>query len=222
MSAFPGQTFRPMGTPADRLALRLGDEAHLVERAAMLQIRANLEDMCVRIDNIWRQPDVDFYATMGMPDPYTKIERPVPQNFFIGARPSLIGSSVDFWPSITTRAATARASSEQFDHFDVFDVQLDVEVLCKAGPIPQDRLHDQLGIDAEGEVNRQIQRLCAAVHMCIRLDPSLGAAIEPIQRPPVKSQGFPFALPGNTRERTGDYWVYCGKRLRYIAAVNSL
>jgi len=198
MSAFPGQTFRPMGTPADRLALRLGDEAHLVERAAMLQIRANLEDMCVRIDNIW------------------------PQNFFIGARPSLIGSSVDFWPSITTRAATARASSEQFDHFDVFDVQLDVEVLCKAGPIPQDRLHDQLGIDAEGEVNRQIQRLCAAVHMCIRLDPSLGAAIEPIQRPPVKSQGFPFALPGNTRERTGDYWVYCGKRLRYIATVNSL
>lgn len=221
MSFFPGQTVNPFGSDYEHLGIVHGDETHVVERAAMVQIRLNLEQEVQRQESNWAQRDQDFAAAMGLPYLPTTIARVSLQNYFVGARPSLIGSTADFWPSITTRAAMSKASSEQGDQWDIFDVQLDVEVLCKAGPVPQDRLHEQAGIDAEGEVNKQVQRLSAAVHMCVRLDPTLGGVVLPYRQPPVKRQGFPSAIPGNTRERVGDYWLYAGRQLRYTYSVNS-
>ena len=217
--SFPGQT---VGASlfTQPLSITYGDEAHLVEYAALAQIKSNLEQECERIETVWSQRDQDLMAALDLQFIPCVIERVQPQNFFVGARPSLIQSSSDFWPSVTTRAALSRASKEQIDLVDVYDVQLDVEVLCKWGPIPQERLHERDGVVAEGEVNKQVQRLSAAVHNCLRLDPTLGRTVEPLAAP-TKRLGFPFALAGVNRERTGDYWVYCGRQMRYQSVVNA-
>ncbi len=225
--SFPSAVF-PRGIDADQLVPTYGDEAHLVERAALMAIVTYLEEECQRQESIWSQRDQEFAAVMGpsgvqYQSQGIRIERVDPNNFFVGARPSVVNSSVDFWPSVTTRVTqvTPAADRDQGDQFDVLNCNLSVEVLCKAGPVPQDQLHLQPGIDAEGEVNRQIQLLSAAVHMCIRRDPSLGGRVLPVQRPPKKNSGLPFALPGNTQERTGPYWLFMGKQMQYVFQVNS-
>src|ERR1700756_2296623 len=110
---FPGQPVIPFGSLYDRLAVTVGDETLLVERAAMIQIRSHIEQECQRQEMIWNQRDQDFCNAMNVPFIPPAIERVQPQNYFEGARPSLVQSSIDFWPSITARAAMSRASSEQ-------------------------------------------------------------------------------------------------------------
>jgi hypothetical protein len=221
MSIFPSAVFRS-GVDADQLVPTYGDEAHLIERAAIMGIKTYLEEECQRQEEIWSQRDQAFAAVMGPSGVMYQaqgihIERVDPNNFFVGARPSLVNSSIDFWPSVTTRCALVQpaASGEQGDQFDVLNCTLSVEVLCKVGPVRQAELHLQPGIDAEGEVNRQINLLSAAVHMCVRRDPTFGGRALPVQQPPRKSTGLPFAVPGNTAERTGPYWIYMGRQMRY-------
>jgi hypothetical protein len=221
MSVFPGQTVVPFGSGYDRLAITAGDERLLVERSALTQIRTHLEQECQRQETIWAQRNADLSAQLPLVLPAARIDRVAPQNFFEGARPSLLQSSIDFWPSVTCRAALAQAASEQIDQLDVLSVRLDVEVLCKSQQVAQDRLHEQEGIDAEGYVNQQVQMLSAAVHMCLRLDPTIGGRFEPLERPPTKRQGFPFAVAGNNRERAGAYHLYCGCQMQYTVRVNS-
>lgn len=221
MSYPQGQVVRPFGGNYDRLSIQFGDEAHVVERAMIRQIHQLIEEEIERQETMWLPRDKEYAQAMRIPFSQTRIERVLPNNYFVGARPSLVNTSIDFWPSITARAGDERASSEQADQFDINDIDLYVEVLCKAGPVAQDELQQQPGINAEGEVNRQVQRLSAAVHMCVRRDPTLGAIIEPIQRPPARRSSLPFAVPGSDGEGSGDYWVYAGKQLRYIVQANS-
>jgi hypothetical protein len=222
---FPQQVV-PASLPADKFALAYGDEAHYVERAAMMQIVANLEEECERQESNWRSRDIEFADLLGPSGVEyqakgIQIERVQPQNFFIGARPSLVNASADFYPSITTRSAQSSPARDQGDQFDILDVQLTIEILCKSDQVPQDQLHRQRGIDAEGDVNRQVHLLAAAVQSAIRRDPSCGGRILPPQRPPQKTWGLPSALPGDSAERSGPYRIYKGCRMRYVVQVNS-
>lgn len=198
-----------------------GDVEHFVERVALLQIVKYLEGECQRQEEIWRTRDQEFaqqmlYAGVQYAAKPLSIERVSPANFFVGARPSLIGTSIDFWPSVTSRCAVSGASrSMQTDQSDAYDARLIIEVLCKAGPVRPDELHAQPGVDAEGEVNRQIKALSAAVHMCFRRDPSFGGRIPGIAAPPNSTTGLPSALPGDNKERSGPYYLYIGRRMQY-------
>jgi hypothetical protein len=225
VSIFPVNT-QPHGVAADHLYPTFGDEAHVVERAALLQIALNLEQECVRQETNWAKRDAAFAQAMGpsgveyVVQP-AKVERVLPQNFFVGARPSLLVSSIAFWPSITVRCPNVGPSREQDDQIDILDCQLSVDVLCKAGPVRQEQLHLEPGINAEGDVNRQVQMLSAAVHMCLRRDPTFGGRVQTLQRPPRKDSGLPFAVPGTNQERTGPYYLYMAKRLRYVVQMAS-
>jgi hypothetical protein len=226
MSVFPSSV-QPGGGNADHLFPVHGDEAYVIERAALMQVVLHLEDECKRQETIWTQRDQVYAQALGSAGVKYQavgvhIERIAPQNFFIGARPSLMQSSSDFWPSVTSRCAVVGPSrGADADQFDTLDCQLSLEILCKAGPVNQDDLRRQPGIDAEGEVNRQVHLLSAAVHMCIRRDPTFGGRVQTLQRPPTKNSGLPFALPGDNRERTGPYWIYMGRRLRYTVQLAS-
>lgn len=219
----PGATVSPLAEIFARLPITFADEGNLVEMLAMAQIRLHIDEECERSDLVWAQRDAFLQERTGQLVVPTTIERVAPQNFFIGARPSLVTSSIDYWPSVTTYSGPRTPSTtEQFDQYiDVIDVVLFVEVLCRFGPVPQDELHDQIGIDAEGQVNKQMNRLGAAVQMCIKRDPTLGAAVQPIARAPQKNPSRPMAMPGNSKERTGPYWLYQGMQLRYVVQVNS-
>src|ERR1700752_1504628 len=108
MSFFPGQTFNRFGSNYDQLSITGGDEAHVVERAALVQIKLNLEQECERQEMIWAQRDQDFCNAMNIAYIPTVIQRVQPVNYFVGARPSLVATSIDFWPSVTTRAALTK------------------------------------------------------------------------------------------------------------------
>jgi hypothetical protein len=216
-----GATVVPFGNAFDHFAVSAGDAEHIVEHAAIAQIRANLETEVLRQQTIWAPRDQSFASAMGFPYRPLIIERVALSNYFVGARPSLVMASIDFWPSITSRCTGSRPSAEQYDQLDVYDAMLSIEILCKAGPVAKEELAEQAGIDAQGVANQQIQRLSAAAHMCIRKDPTLGGIVQTIQRPPTSQKGMPSAAPGVDRERTGDYYIYHGKVMRYIVTVNS-
>lgn len=198
-----------------RIAVDIGDNGLLLEVAAKAQILKHLETECLRQEEFWseRLTGLSDIQTMGQPLP--NIRRVKPDNIFIGSRPSLIGSTIDLWPSITVRCGDLSPSPDQIDQIDVFNCDFYVETMVYAGPVAPDDLHTRAGIQLEGEVNMQNHLLSGAVQMCIRSDPSLGGVIEPIQRPPGIRPSFPTALSGTDRERVGDYYLYQGRQHVY-------
>lgn len=195
----------------------IGDDCEQVQRAAILQIKTNIAGAVSYIENLWEARDREFAKLMDNKFESVSIDIPRDDNFYTGARPSLVESPVDFWPSITARCNNARPSLEQLDQVDIIDADLYIEILCKAGPVPQKELQERAGIEAEGMVDAQAQRLTAAVQGCISLDKSLGAVVQRIARPPTIRPSKPFARP-ESAGGTGDYYVFMGKQLNYIVS----
>ena len=216
MNTFP-QQFMPQYQAGDRMEIGLGDDGEIVQRSAVVQVFQNLDAQIALQDQRWASRDLQYDQLIGRTTQYpfstTRVES---GNFYTGARPSLVEAPVSFWPSVTSRCNNARPSPEQFDQFDVFLLDLFVEVLTKVGPYPDiDTDHG-----AEDAIDRQAQRLTAAVHCCIRLDPTLGGVIMPIQRPPTIT---PSKLwPRKEDHGAGEYYYFQGKQLHYVVTRYSM
>jgi hypothetical protein len=214
--SFPTQQVRPFGSGFDRLLIGFGDDGHAVEMAALAQIATNLPEEIDRQQQSWVQRQQDFNNAMGFASRPISVPQVDQKNFYVGARPSLVSSPIEFWPSITARCGDARPSRQQEDHFDDFDLDLYVEIMCYSGPVARERLHMDEGIAAEGDVNAQIHLLSGAVQLCVSRDRTLGGVVQTIQNPPTIRPGMPFSAPGVDQERTGDYFIYAGRQHRYV------
>lgn len=214
----------PVLSSALRSQPAIGTDEEIVQHAALLQIFKNLKE-CVRYQEaLWNARDLALAKEMGREYRQVHIEIPTPDNFYAGPRPSLVESPVDFWPSITVRCNSGRSApvNEQLDEIDVTYVDLFIEVLCKAGPVNQDELHELAGIETDGMVDAQVQRLTASVQACIALDKTLGGVIMRIDRPPTVKPSIPFSRPGTGPKGTGPYYVFQGKQLQYTIYKHSL
>ena len=193
----------------------IGDDGELVQRAALEQIIRWLAESVEYQQNLWDQRDRDFAQRMGRKYERIVIDVPTPDNFYTGPRPSLVESPVEFWPSITARCNSSKSSVEQqLDQIDVIDLDLYIYVLCKAGPVPQTELHTLKGIEVEGIVDAQGQRLTAAVQGCISVDKTLGGIVQRISKPPTIKPSLPFSRP-EAPNGTGDYYIFYGKQVNY-------
>lgn len=213
---FFAHTVDPIAPARLRTEPALGDDGEAVQRAAILQIKNMLGDAISYQADLWDQRDREFCQLMGTKFERIEIEIPKPQNFYVGPRPSLVESPIEFWPSITARCNNSKPSQEQqIDQYDVVDLNLYIEVLCKVGPVPQTELHSKLGIEAEGAVDSQGQRLAAAVQGCVSFDKTFGGVVQMISRPPTVKPSKPFARPEGANG-TGDYYIFYGKQIDYI------
>lgn len=212
----------PLSPARLRMEPSIGDDGEFVQRAAIAQIKANLSQAVAYLENIWDQRDKEFAEVMGRKFQSITIDVPTSDNLYTGARPSLVESPVQFWPSITARCNNAKASQEgQLDQMDVIDLDLYIEILCKAGPVPQADLHALPGIEAEGAVDAQGNRLTSAVQGCISVDKTLGGVVQRISKPGTIKPSKPFARPERANG-TGDYYIFYGKQLNYIVTKHQI
>lgn len=202
----------------------IGTDEEIVQYAALLQIFNSLGKTVAYQEALWNARDLAWAQSMGREYKQVHIEMPSPDNFYLGPRPSLVESPVDFWPSITVRCNSGRSApvNEQLDEIDVTYADLFIEILCKAGPVDQDELHERAGIETDGMVDAQVQRLTAAVQACIALDKTLGGVVMRIDRPPTVKPSIPFSRPGTGPKGSGPYYVFQGKQLQYIVCKHSL
>lgn len=213
--SFPQVGVDPLPGQFERIAVDIGDNGLLLEVAAKAQIVKHLETECKRQEDFWSNRLAGL-ANLAPGQHLPKIRRVIlPENVFIGPRPSLLGSTIDMWPNITVRCGDVRPRAEQLDDVDVFDCDFYVEVMTYAGVVEKDDLRTRVGVDLEGQVNMQTHLLSGAVQMCMRSDTSLGGVILPIERPPIIRPSFPSAVAGVDRERVGDYYLYQGRQHIY-------
>jgi hypothetical protein len=211
----------PILPAAMRVQPGIGAEEEMVQRAALLQIKTHLPEEVSWQEDLWAQRDEAFAKAMGWGFTPVQIEQPAPGNFYAGARPSLVEAPIEFWPSITVRANSSSSASRQLDQMDISDVPLFIEILCKAGPVPQDKIHAKEGVETDGMVDAQVQRLTAAVIGCIDRDKTLGGVVPVIARPARIKPSAPFTRPGASGQGTGDYYVFQGKQLEYVTTRTS-
>lgn len=212
----------PIFPAGQRIEPTIGADEEQVQRAAILQIINNLPAAIQYEETLWQARDLAFAEKMNRKYEPVQIEVPTSDNFYTGPRPSLVESPVEFWPSITARCNSGKAAIESLDDMDVMAVDLFIEILCKAGPVAQTDLHKRSGIEADGMVDAQLQRLTAAVQGCISTDKTLGATNQIIDRAPTVKPSVPFARPGAGPKGTGDYFVFQGKQLAYTVIKHSL
>lgn len=214
----------PQLSSALRTQPAIGTDEEIVQHAALLQIVNNLAKTVAYQEALCNARDQAWALSTGREYRQLHIEQPTPDNFYLGPRPSLVESPVDFWPSVTVRCNSSRSApvNEQLDDIDVSYADLFIEVLCKAGPVDQDELHERAGIEADGMVDAQVQRLTAAVQACISLDKSLGGVVMRIDRPPTVKPSIPFSRPGTGPKGTGPYYVFQGKQLQYTVCKHAL
>lgn len=223
-STFFEHTVAPVFGGELRIEPTIGADEEMVQRAAIVQIFKNLAAAIQYEEGLWAARDLAFSEAMGRKFVPIHIEVPKPDAFYTGPRPSLIESPVEFWPSITARCNSGRAAppNDQLDQMDTVAVDLFIEILCKAGPVAQTELHQRAGIEADGMVDAQVQRLTAAVQGCIAMDKTLGGVAQYIAQAPTVKPSIPFARPGTGPGGTGDYYLFQGKQLQYAIIKHSL
>lgn len=215
-------TVDPLMPARLRMEPSIGDDCELVQRAALKQIKENLGIVVSYLQNVWDERDREYADKMGKKFERIVIEVPASDNFYTGPRPSLVESPVDFWPSITSRCNNSKASpQDQIDQMDTVDMDLYIEVLCKAGPVPQDQLRALPGIEIDGAVDAQGQRLTAAVQGCISIDKTLGGVVHRIGKSPTIRASKPFARP-STPQGSNDLYIFYGKQINYIVTKNQI
>lgn len=208
--------FSPQG------AVDYGDAGEMVQRAAILQIKTNIDAQMEVQENLWEQRDREYAQLMERAYVKTPLAPIEADNFYTGQRPSLVEAPLERWPNVTARCEEAQAFGQQADQYDTFSMSLFVEVLCAVGPgpDPNDPVNDDH--DLEDQIDRQSHRLTAAVHCAIRLDPSLGGMIHPIQNPPTITPSLLWTRKGDEAPGSGDYYYFQGKQLKYTVTSYAL
>jgi hypothetical protein len=131
-------------------------------------------------------------------------------NFYEGHRPSLIDAPLDKYPncSIWALSAAAAEESQLFDHSQVFNTVLSVEVMVKASPT-----------EGEGIVNKRTLRTIEAVHYAFMADPTLGGIVSAIGDEP--SVDLSEVFTRKERSAYGAEWFWQAGRLQYVISKTS-
>ena len=154
--------------------------------------------------------DVEFSVHTGRTYEALEVQNIEPGNFYEGHRPSLIEAPLDQYPNCAIWATSAAAAEESqlFDHSQVFNTILSVEVMVKASP-------------EEGEevVNKRTIRTIEAVHYAFMADPTLGGIVSSIGDEPSIDLSEVFTR----KERTayGAEWFWQAGRLQYVISKTS-
>lgn len=153
----------------------------VVRRAAQIVLIGELDAEITYQQERWRAADQELEAAgIDVGVLAQGIEYVAKENIIGGTHKSLINSPMNFFPNVSVNAFAIRPGpgDEQFDHGEVVEVTLLVEVTVKAGPVKrgEERLHLAL-------VHRRIERTSEAVLRTIADSGNLLGAVDSITHP---------------------------------------
>lgn len=220
--SFMGSTVESTANPFDHIVIGVGDDAEQVQRAAAVSIARGIGSAIAVVQEIWDHRDETYYESMpGSTRAKTTIVKPRPENITTGSRPSLIEADREQLPNITVYAGPGRPSRFQGDQFQVNEITIVIEVTVCAGPY--NRLNDvawEEGRVPEETVDRQLLRLASAVHLCFRVDPTLGGIIFPFERPPETRPSLPWVA--RVDGISGQTYIRKARQSQYVVTTNSI
>jgi hypothetical protein len=180
-----------------------------VGRAAMLLLFDGLNQEIETQQERWSEQDLKLQeltsGTVGQID----IEPIEGDHFFEGPHRSLVDAAPSAYPNVSVMGYSTQPKVTQYDQFDSMNMRLMVEVMVKAGPVPEGQ-----EVDFETILHRRIQRTTEAVHIVVSSDRTLLGTVEPIQLPP---RGGIAQQSWARREEKGrgPRYLWQGSRLEY-------
>lgn len=193
-----------------RPAIGYDDSSELVQRAAALQIIAELPDQISLQQTLWVDRDLDWANATSRPLTNMIIKPVDPRSVYTGHRLSLQDAPQNTFPAITVRCFNSSPTQDQPDQYDSQDLTLIVEVWVSTGPY-DDPVANQADSD---EIDRQLHRLTSAVRGCINADRSIGNTTMGIQRPPTVIPSLPFVRKVD-QTNTGQKYLVQAVELTY-------
>lgn len=180
-----------------------------IQRAALIQIAQNLNDMIDTINTEYATKDVEFSTAMGQVNSVTEVEHIPTGSFHEGHRPSLIEADMALYPNVSVMAYQAMPGDELLDQLDTFNNSLYIEAMVKSPIFTADA--DE--VKAETIVNRRIQRMTDAIKRVITADITLGGTQFALQDPPTVN--ITDAFIRRAEKSRGDRWLWQGSRVEY-------
>lgn len=167
------------------MSLLLGHEIGMerVTREVIVLLTNNLGAALDTEDAKWVTLDQQL-ATLLHTD-YVKCvsDKPSPENFHPGHRPSLIEAPIEGFPNVSAMAYQSLASSDIGDQYEGSKITLFIEAMVIDGPYdPQ-----TTGFQVQGEdlVNRKVQRMAEAIHNVMISNRTLGGIVFEINDVPI-------------------------------------
>lgn len=152
-------------------------------REVILILADQLNQEIVNQQAYWDVLDQELATTLGKNYAVTTIE-PIPNDHLhLGHVPSLIDSQITDFPNVAVMAYQSNRGGDQaLDQYHGLTDSIFIEVLCKAGPYPED---DQVAyFEGEEMVNRRTQRTTDAVVSVINSNRTLNGLVNAIADPP--------------------------------------
>lgn len=223
MAIFPTQEFEAFGTGLDRLGIGLGSESETIQRSVYKQIFINLPKMTEKLQTAWDIRDKTFSEEIERNISYIKIPIVDKKNIYMGGKNevSQLEATLDIWPRIEIHCSNSKQSSLKLDNYGQNDLPFYIEVYCNIGPVSEAELHSGEGFEKMQELDSKLQRLTDVAHLCIAADYSLGGVIMgEIEKLPISTQSKPWARK-ETKQATGEYYIFQAKQLQYSVQKNS-
>jgi hypothetical protein len=195
--------------PGNNNELDVGLGLERVGRATILLLHDRINDAIVQQKERWDAPDLELQQLLGISVGQVDLEAVLPVNLYEGGHRSLIDAPPEAFPNICVTAYQTNAEAAQFDQFDTSTLRLMIEVMVKAGPVPDGTVDEHATI-----LERRIQRTTEAVHTVIKSDPTLVGTVRPIQVPPRGGLGEEKWVKRQANG-SGPRYLWQGSRLEY-------
>lgn len=187
----------------------------VIQAAAIMQIRKNIEGELRRQEMAWEQPDKLVAEVLGNKYQPTVLE--MPAKFYSGVRLGLLTMPFDHFPAVTAMVdkAVKTHESDSYDSGSSYGISLWIEAVVRSDPFytgEQNAAEERML--EEGNVDRRAKRMIDALIQCMQIDPSLGATTMLVDANAFQAE--PFMLkssePGDqTKER-----VFSLVRVEYV------
>lgn len=172
-----------------------------IQRQAFYTLFAGLNGFIAAAESALHDSDVEFEAITGRTLGVRSIERIAPDNFVEGYKPTLIDAPITAYPNCSVWTTRATGLGTDYDHIDVFNISLFVEVMVKSSPD-----------EGEDLVNQRATYTADAAHACLKADESLGGLIFNVGVPTANLSGV-FTRKEQTAY--GPHWFWQSCRLEY-------
>lgn len=185
-----------------------------VERAVRLLLGDRLNDEIAAHADTWHQADLQMQS-LGFDNGVGQVDlEPVAAaNIHGGKHETMMHAPPDRFPAVCVMAyQTAPVATSGFgDQIDSSQLQIQIEVFVKAGPVPDD---ESTWRAFETITNRRIMRTTEAVNAVLRRDPMLLGSTAGVQEPPrggIGPQRWVDGKPGEPR------YMWQGAAIQYTA-----
>lgn len=142
----------------------------VIQRSAFYVLFEGLNNALNELSAYWASFDLEFDTVTGRSTSPTLLESVPPENFHEGHKPSLVSSEPSNYPNVAVFVSRADPSGYGSDESDSWTETVDIETMIKG--------------DDEDTTNRRVQRMCEAVVLCIRRNPTLGMTIQGLEETP--------------------------------------